>query len=165
MLNIFNLFLFLFTLWIALSVASNHISALYIFFGFIASSLVVAISLRLKLIEKKSEMLFLSFGFYRHFFRFFFHNFFRSMKLLFDLAMGKSFLKPTVHYVKIDEKDSFNPALLMASLNMSAGLFAIGLQNNEIMIHAIDEIYFKKFDFKKTCASLHNVNDDNLIYR
>lgn len=163
MLNIFNLFLFLFALWILFMISADQLSWLYVFFGILASGLVSVASFRLKLIEEKSELLYLSFGFYRHFFKIFMKSFFSAIKLIIDLAISRKPLHPTLHNVKFSPKNKFNPALLMASYNMSTGLFSIGNKDDEILIHAIDEEYFKKFDLQKTCNSLNNVNDDNLI--
>lgn len=163
MLNIFNLFLFLFALWILFMVAAGKVSLLYVFFGLLSAVLVAVASFRLKLIEKKSELLYLSFGFYRHFFKIFVKNFFSSINLIIDLAISRKQLSPTLHKVRIDEKLKFNPALLMVSFNMSAGLFSIGAKDDEILIHALDEKYFSQFDLQKICASLNHVNDDNLV--
>ncbi len=163
MLNIFNLFLFLLALWIMFMVAASKVSWLYIFFGVLASGLVSVSSFRLKLIEEKSELLHLSFGFYRHFSRIFFQSFFSSMNLIINLALTREPSHPLVYTIKFDPENTFNPALLMASFNMTCGLFCIGAKDGEILVHAIDEAHFKKFDLKKTCKSLNNVNDDNLV--
>ncbi len=163
MLNIFNLFLFLLTLWIMFMVAANKVSWLYIFFGILASGLVSISSFRIRLIEEKSELLHLSFGFYRHFLRIFFKGFFSSLKLVMNLALTREPSHPLVYVVKLDPESKINPALLMSSFNMTTGLFCIGAKENEILIHAIDEEHFKKFDLQKICKSLQNVNDDNLV--
>lgn len=163
MLNIFNLFLFLFALWIFFMIAGNNISWLYIFFGLIASGFVAIVSFRLKLVEEKSELLYLSLGFYRHFINLFIKSFFSAIALIISLAISRKELNPTIHKIKLTPKDKFNPALLMASFNMSSGLFSIGMKDDEILVHAIDESYFKKFDLNKTRRSLNNANDDNLI--
>lgn len=163
MLNIFNLFLFLFALWILFMIAAGNVSWLYILYGIIAASLVSIASLRLRLIEEKSELLYLSVGFYRHFFKLFVKNFFSAMRLIIDLALANKPLHPLVYSVKFNPKNKFNPALLMASYNMSTGLFCISMKDDEMLIHAIDEEHFKKFDLQKISANLSNVNDDNIV--
>ena len=163
MLNIFNLFLFLFALWIMFMVAGGNISWLYVFFGILASGVVSIASYRINIIEKKSELLYLSFGFYRHFFKSFLRNFFSAVKLVVKLAISNEPLHPRVYVIKLNEENHFNPALLMSSFNMTTGLFCIGMKDYEVFVHAIDEAYFKKFDLQKTYKSLNNVNDDNLV--
>jgi multisubunit Na+/H+ antiporter MnhE subunit len=144
-------------------IAGGNVSWLYVFFGILASAAVSVVSSRLNLIEKKSELLHLSFGFYRHFFKIFVRNFFSAIKLIIALALTNKQLHPLIYKVKLDLKNDFNPALLMASFNMTTGLFCIGMKNQEMLIHAIDEDFFRKFDLQKTCLSLSNVNDDNLV--
>jgi|GEM_PF-1479218 len=167
MLNIFNLFLFLLLLWAMFMLAAGHLTWLYLVFGVIASALVSLVSMRLKLIEKNSELLYLSLGFYRHFFMIFVNNFLSSLFLIINLAFRKKDLRPTLHRIKLGANLRFNPALLMASFNMSTGLICVGVKENvkenEMLIHAIDPSYFKKCDFQKICLNLRNINDDNLI--
>ncbi len=138
-------------------------SWLYVFFGILSAGLVSIASFRLKLIEEKSELLYLSFGFYSHFFKLFVKNFLSSIKLVISLAISNKALHPIVRNVKFSQKNKFNPALLMASFNMTTGLFCIGLKDQEMLIYAIGDDYFKKFDLQKICSSLSNVNDDNLV--
>jgi multisubunit Na+/H+ antiporter MnhE subunit len=105
----------------------------------------------------------LSIGFYRHFFKIFFKNFFSSIKLILKLAIAKELPQPLIYTVKISSKNHFNLALLMTSLNMTAGLFCIGAKEQKILVHAIDDEHFKQFDLQKVYRSLNNVNDDNLV--
>lgn len=164
MLNIFNLFLFLLALWIMFMISAGNVSWLYIFFGIGASLFVSAFSYRVRLIEKKSELLYLSLGFYRHFLKIFLKNFFESIKLILKMALSKNAPHPLVLEIEIKQKIDFNHALLMVSINMTAGLFCIGLkEDKKILVHAISEVHFKKIDLKKICKSLNNVNDDNLV--
>ncbi len=163
MLNIFNLFLFLLALWVLFMISGNHVSWLYVFFGVIASAIVSIASFRLRMIEEKSELLYLSFGFYRHFCKIFLKNFFSSLKLITDIAITKSSFQPLIYRVKVDSEDSFNPLLLASTFSMTTGLLCIGLTNEEIFVHVIDEKYFKNFDLKMTCRTLAEVNDDNLV--
>jgi multisubunit Na+/H+ antiporter MnhE subunit len=162
-LNTFNLFLFLFALWIMFMIGASHLSWLYVFFGIIASAFVSIASSRLRLIEQKSELLYLSFGFYRYFFDLFFSNFFNSIRLVIDIALTNKELHPIVYRVPVEEEFSFNHGLLVAGLNMTSGLLCLGVRDEEILVHAIDEKHFQRFDFDKTKKILSEVNDDNLV--
>lgn len=143
--------------------ASGNISWFYIFFGIIASSLISFASFRLKLLEEKSELLYLSFGFYRHFVKIFFKNFSAEIKLVTDLAFKKQPLHPLVYKIKFIPKSKVNVAVLIASFNMSAGLLLIGSKDDELMIHAINEDFLKRFDLQRTYAEISKINDDNLV--
>ena len=144
-------------------ISAGNISWLYLFFGVIASGLVSASSYKLKLIDEKSELLYLSFGFYRHFFKIYCKSFFSAIKLIFELAFREKKIKPIVYLVKFNEQNHFSPALLMASFNMTTGLFSIDFKDNELLIHAINKEYFEKFNLHKTIVALKHTNDDNLI--
>ena len=163
MLNIFNLFLFLLALWILFMVAGGNISWFYIFFGLGCAAFVSVLSFRFKLIEEKSELLYLSLGFYRHFVKIFFKGFFPSLKLIAKMALDKEPAKSLTYVVEIDAKNNFNSALLIGSLNMSPGLFCIGAKENQVLVHAINQEHFQKFNLQKNFKSLNNVNDDNLV--
>lgn len=143
--------------------AAGKVSLLYLVFGVMSAFLVSVSSFRLRLIEEKSELLHLSFGFYRHFVKRYLQNFFSSIRLLLEYVFAKEVPHPVIYKLEIPAESQFNPALLMASVNMTTGLFCIGTKDHEILVHALDEKYFKKFDLRKTCKSLNNVNDDNLV--
>jgi multisubunit Na+/H+ antiporter MnhE subunit len=163
MLNFFNLFLFLLAAWFCFMVGAQKINLLYIFFGVVSSILVAGASYRMKLFDKKSELLYLSLGFYRHFSKIFISNFFSSILLISKMALSKNSVNPLIFNLKFDENNEYNTGLLIASINMTSGLFVIGSKENELLIHVIDENYLKKFNLHKTHRSLTNVNDDNLI--
>ncbi len=163
MLNIFNLFLFLFTLWILFMISAGNISWLYLGFGILASGVVSVFSYKLKLIEEKSELLHLSFGFYRHFFSIYFGNFFSALKLIIRAAFAREPLNPVIYVTEFNHDETFNLGLLTASINMTTGLFCIGMRNEDLLIHAVDSDHFKRFDLLKTISVLREVNDDNLV--
>ena len=163
MLKIFNLFLFLFALWILFMFSAGNISWLYVGFGILASAFVSFFSYRFKVIEEKSELLYLSFGFYRHFLKIYFGNFFSGLNLIIKMALGNQDEKPSIFVVEFKNSIHLNLGLLMSSYNMTSGLFCIGHKHEVLYIHAINDNYFKKFDLQKTYKSLNNVNDDNLV--
>ena len=142
---------------------AGQISLFYVMTGLLAAAFVSFLSFRFKLIEEKSELLYLSFGFYRHFVRIFFGNFIASMKIITKIAFSKSSLEPVVYTVKLDAEHNFNPALLATHCNLTAGLFCIRIRKTDVMIHAINASYFKNLNLKKSLKSLDNVNDDNII--
>lgn len=163
MLNIFNLFLFLFALWSLFMISSGNISWLYLVLGIGSSAFVSGLSYRLKLIDKNSELLYLSLGFYQNFVVSYFRNFFSSIKLVIKLAFRREPFKPVIHVTNINQKHRLNYTLLATSINMTTGLFCIGLREKEIFVHAIEEEYFARFDLRKLMADLAKVNDDDLV--
>lgn len=163
MLNIFNLFLFLLLLWLGLMFSSAHVSWSYLLFGILFSSLISFASYKLKLIKKDSELLYLSLGFYRYFINLYYKNFLKSCHLIFLLALGKKTLRPLIYSIPLDSNKKFNPALMVSSINMSAGLFCVAIKDNFFYVHAIEEKYFNDFDQFKIIKKLPEINDDNLV--
>ncbi len=163
MINIFNLFLFLFASWVLFMVAGGHFSLFYVLYGIVACALVAYLSLRLRLVEKNSELLYLSSGFYSHFLLIYLKNFISSMKIIIVMALKNTQIRPLIYAVNLNSEEKFNPALLMVSFNMSAGLLSIDFKENKILVHALDEKYFERFNVKEIVTSLKNTNDDNLI--
>jgi multisubunit Na+/H+ antiporter MnhE subunit len=163
MLNIFNLFLFLFALWILFMISSGNLSWVYLVLGILSSALVSGFSYKMKLIENKSELLYLSFGFYRNFFTTYLDNFFSAIKLVVRLAYRREPFKPVIHVVNLNQKFRPNLALFATTINMTTGLFCIAIRENEIFVHAAEEDYFTRFNLEKLMAQLTHVNDDNLV--
>ncbi len=164
MLNIFNLFLFLFTIWIVLLVLSSQTTWLYLFLGIICAALVSVFSYRLKLIDEKSELLYLSIGFYRHFGSLYFKNLFSALGLIFSLVFDKnSNMTPIIYVVSMDHKNKFNPALFASTINMTTGLFCLLNKEEKFFIHCLDQKFFSHFDSYKTVKILKEINDDNLV--
>jgi hypothetical protein len=120
------------------------------------------ISLRLKLIEKNSEMLYLSLGFYHHFVKLFFINFIPSMRLLFKMMFRQDSLTPVSHNIKNDE-ENINISALISTINMTSGLLVTNLKDNEISIHAANKLCLDNFNLRKTQKILQHINDDNLV--
>ena len=163
MLNIFNLFLFLFTLWALLMVSSNQISWLYTFLGLLSAGLVSVLSYKTKLINEKSELLYLSVGFYRYFFKIYFKNFFPSLRMLVNMAFSNKSLRPIIRFINLSDEVAFNRPLLLASLNMTTGILSLNANEKGFLLHCIDDKYFRKFNLTKTVKVLSNVNDDDSI--
>lgn len=142
---------------------SGNISIFYGILGIFSSAIISIAAFHLKLIEKKSELLYLSLGFYAHFVKIFIKNFFSSIKFITIFSFTRAPLLPAIYHIKINEDNKVNLAILMTTINMTTGLFAMGLQEDELLIHALDKDYFAKFDFKRVCSSLKNINDDNIV--
>ncbi len=143
--------------------SAAQVSWTYLLFGIAFSALISFTSFKLGLVKKESELLYLSLGFYRHFLQLYYQNFIKSCRLIILLALSKKPIRPLLYSVPLDYNNKFNPALMVASLNMSAGLFCIGIKENFFYIHAIDEQYFSDFDLFKMKKDLPEINDDNLV--
>ena len=142
---------------------NNNFSVVFAIYGFISCLLISFISFFVNIINSKTEMLFLSFGFYKHFLNLYFKNFFKSLLLIYQLSINRKSFNPSIHKVQIKDNYNFNESLLMATFNLSVGLLSIGTEDRHILVHAIHEDFFYDFDILKNIISLNNINDDNLI--
>lgn len=161
MLNIFNLFLFLFSIWSILMLLTDNISWLYAFLGIIFSLLISVFSYQIKLIDKKTDFPFLHTNFYSHFFLIYVKNFLGSLKILLTLAFLNKDLRPTKRVFKLNE-DKVNHAMMIATINMTSGLTCIDNNSDEFLIYSMSEQYFNDFDFDDIVRSLSKVNDDEI---
>jgi len=139
-----------------------HFFVTYFILGIIFAALVAFASFKMNIIKKDSELLYLSFGFYRHFVSLYFKNFFSSLALIIDLAFSIKPIRPLLYQIKNDF-EQINLSLIITSLNMSSGLLYVGAKNGNIIVHVIDEKYFASFNLLKIRKKLLNVNDDNLV--
>ena len=163
MLNIFNQFLFLVAVWLFFMVIGKNFTLIYFFIGVFSSLIISLFCYHLKLIDSKSKFLYLSFGFYRHFLLIYFKNFFRAIFLIIDLAINRRSMNPRLHFVEIKRNHNFSEELLIASINLSAGLLVIQVNEENIVIHSIDEEFFYRVNFNKIYKNLANVNDDEIV--
>lgn len=164
MINIFNLFLFLLVVWLVFMVSHEKISIIYLIFGIFSSIFVSLICYNLKLIEKKSEMLYLSFAFYRHFFATYLKNFMPSILLLLKLAFGTSKFNHKAYKILLNSiAKRHSSELLQATINLTSGIFTIKNGESYIEVYAIDERFYQNFNLKKTFKTLENINDDNIV--
>ncbi len=141
--------------------SSNHINFTYLALGVFSSAITAFTASKLKLINKDTEFLYLSIGFYRHFIKLYFTNFFKSVAVILRLSLSNKPLRPLVYSILIEYKDKFNPGLMDSTLNMSAGLFCIGVNDETFFVHALDESYFEHLDFTRIKKILPQLNDDN----
>lgn len=144
-------------------VSSDHISWLYTFLGLLSAALISVLSYKTKLINEKSELLYLSAGFYRHFFKIYFKNFFSSLRMLVIMAFSNRSLRPVIRSMNIGDEVIFNRPLLLTSLNMTTGILCFNANEEIFLLHCADDKYFRKFNLAKTVKVLSNVNDDDSI--
>ena len=164
MINIFNLFLFLYAFWGILAFAGGNLGMNFIIFGFLFSLIISLAAWKLKLINKKANFLFLNLGFYKHFLSLFFANLFRSIIFLAKTTFSKSqdnncFFEIT--FEKILNKSELS--IFMASISFIPGICYVSCDKNIVTIYALNEEFFKKDSLNKIYNNINKVDDDNLF--
>ena len=163
MLNIFNQFLFLLVCWIFFMTLASTFKVLYFILGVIACGIVSLICYKLEIINKKSKFLFLSIGFYQHFFSVYFKNFFKAIKLIIDLAISRRVMMPSINIIKHNEESGDDHHLLVASINLYVGVFVLNATETSLVIHSIDKSFFKELNINNLKKQLRLVNDDEIV--
>lgn len=163
MINIFNLFLVLFSFWLLLAYSGGVLSWIYIAIGFVSSLIISFIAWRIKIINKYSSFLFLNIGFYKHFLKIIFSSFFVSIKIVVKTIYGSQDIKPDFYTAPIKKLNNNELVLLINTINLTAGLLFIGLKGRNIIIYATNEKLFKEFNVNKICSNLHKINDSRLV--
>ncbi len=164
MINIFNLFLFLFfTISVILMVLAQEIAVFYAIIGFFTAVLLSFIAYKTKFIEKNSEMIYLNFSFYSHFLTIFIISFLKSMKMMFLMIFTKKEVNPIVFKVEIKDLSNVNKNVFKTTVNMFVGLSVIENQGNIVAIYALNEEYFYELNINKIIKNLSQINENEII--
>jgi hypothetical protein len=117
---------------------------------------------KLKIIRKSSNLLFLHFGFYRHFFKIIFSAFFPSLKIAFRAAIASKEIDPKVFHLKVKKLNKKELLLLAPTLNLMAGLLFVRNEDEKISILSLyDECIFG-LNLEEIIANLDQMHDVSL---
>lgn len=161
--NIFNFGLFLLLIWLILTYFVKGFSIFYIFFGVFISFFISFWAFKLKIYDKNSKMLFLHLSFYFHFLQILLKNFISCFDLIFSIIFDSNKLKPLIYWVKIEENNGVDKAILIASINLSLGLSLLENQGELFIIHALSEKYWQDFNLTKVLKALPEIDEENIV--
>ena len=163
MINIFNLFIVLFTCWMVLLFTGDKLSWFYIISGFLMSAIISFASWKIRIINKNTHFLFLNFGFYLYLFPIILQSFYKSLFLLLKFALVDS-SEPSIHYFSLKNRHSKSQlALFISVVALMPGIFCIGIKRKKMIIHALDSSYFDRNKLEAIYNNLYKVNDDRLV--
>jgi len=164
MINIFTLFLLLLALWSSFVYLIFGFDYTYFVLGIVASLVISLICFNLKIINKKSELLYLSWGFYKYFIKLYFTNFFKQITVQIKMLFISSFTDPrSIKVVYRTQENKNNSFLFEATINFMAGYSIIEIKPDHILVGAINRSYEDQFFAKRIFAKIKNINDDNLV--
>ncbi len=163
MINIFNLFLTLFSFWVLFAYSNDNISWFYIFFGLVSSLIVSLIAWKIKIITKYSHFLFLHIGFYKHFIGIIFSSFGQSLSIIFKAAITGREINSKIYTLPVKKLNNTELVLLMSTINLLPGTVFIGLEDKKIAIFALNEKYISNLNLEKIYDNLHKINDNRLV--
>lgn len=162
MLNIFNLFLVLFSLWVLLMFSFAKVTWLYVFLGIVISGAIAGLSFKKELINKDSDFAYLAVGFYLYFAKVYAKNIIAAYGLLLQTALMPEKLNPLYRTFDLEEESEVNIAILIASINFHAGLTAY-FSDAKLHLHCADGRYYERFYLEKTLKEIRNINENNAI--
>ena len=163
MINIFNLFLTLFSFWLLFAYSGDHFSQLYVLFGLVSSIVVSLIAWKIKIINKYSHFTFLHFGFYKHFISLILSSFYQSLLIAYRVAIASPRIDPKIHFLPIGKLNNSELVLLISTLNLIPGVLFVSLEDKKIIISTVSEFYFEQLDLDKIISSLDKINDSRLV--
>ena len=164
MINIFNLFLFLYSFWLVLLFLKDGFSVFFLILGIFICFLVSIFARKIKIINKDFNLLFLSFGFYRHFFIIYFISCYKYLILLPKLVFSQKINQDCLFYIKIKKKLTKQEfALFIATINLIPGISYVDKKGGDIIIYSTIKELFNKVDIVKIYNNIHRINDDSLV--
>jgi len=141
----------------------NMLFLSYVLIGILACAVVTFISWKMGSVSEKSRFLFLNFGFFRHFISLIVKSFFRSIILITKTVFSFSHSDPIIYHFPMEKQNDANLTLLVATLTFIPGVLCIGIKNNELIIHALNEDYLMNARLDKIYKGIEEINDNRLV--
>ena len=108
----------------------------------------------------EQNQLYLSWGFYRHFWQLYWQNYLTSLKMLFKIAFFANKLQPTTQQIAINHNTDF---ALLISFHFLSGVIIDNQDNKSIKISCVDACFLEKKKISFLLRSLQNIDDNQLI--
>jgi len=167
MINIFNLFLTLFFFWLSFAYLGENLSWLCVFFGLLSSLIISFIAWKIKIINKYSHLIFLHFGFYKHFVGLIFSAFPQSLLTAYRAAIASQKINPKIHFFLVKSLNNNELVLLISTINMMPHLLFIGvkdkLKGKEVIILSLNDFSVSKLNLRQVISDLDKINDNRLV--
>lgn len=164
MINIFNLFLLLLALWSSVVYTLFGFDYVYLVLGVVPALLISVACFNLRIINKKSELLYLSWGFYTYFVKLYCSNFFKQILLQIMMVATPSIIDPKVIKTVLKSSEDKKHAFLFEStIDFMAGYSVLEVHTDYILVGAINSEYAARFSSKAIFKKVNNINDDSLV--
>ena len=163
MINIFNLFLTLFSFWVLFAYSNDNLSWFYIFFGLVSATIVSLIAWKIKIITKYSHFLFLHIGFYKHFISIMLSSFLESLLIIYKAAFSNQKINAKIYLLPVKKLNNTELVLLISTINLLPGTVFVGLEDQKIAICGLNEKYITQLNLEKIYDNLGKINDNRLV--
>lgn len=164
MLVFLTLFFTNLSLWLLFFILNSYFNTLYFMFGIIISVVISYLTVKLRLINRQNNFLFLQLGFYK--FVFDKINLMFSCTLKFSyylLTNNKKKFEPTIDHLYIDNSNIYEVNLLVNLLNMLPGVVCIAIRKQYLLVYSLGFEYFIPSDIFILGRDLNGIYDDSLV--
>ncbi len=163
MLNFINRFivlLFAWCLWLFNDFYHHKLNAngvlIFMLFGIVLCFLITLLWQK----NNTQNQLYLSLGFYRHFWYLYWQNCLSSLKMLLKIACQANKLEPITHQIEINQNIDF---ALLISFHFLSGVIIDNNDNKSIKISCVDACFLEKKKIRFLLKSFQNIDDNQLI--
>ena len=162
--TLFTLFFINLGLWIVLFLSNGQFNSIYLIVGIVLSLFISHLALRLRLIQKKDDYLFLQLGFYKFIFSKINNAFYYNMKFAYKILTNKTKdFNPLVDYIYLENDDVCETCLLVNTLNMLPGIVCIAIKKGYLVVYSLGYEYFIPSDIFLFNQEILRTYDDGLI--
>lgn len=136
---------------------NNNAFVIFIFFGFVVSLLITWLWHKN---NPENNQLYLSLGFYRHFWQLYWQNFPSSLKMIAKIALTPKKLQPITQQLEISQNQDLT---LLVSFHFLSGIIVDNQDNKSIKINCVDSCFLQKKKISFLFRSFQNIDDNQLI--
>jgi len=136
---------------------NNNAFVIFIFFGFVVSLLITWLWHKN---NPENNQLYLSLGFYRHFWQLYWQNCLSSLKMIAKIALTPKKLQPITQQLEISQNQDLT---LLVSFHFLSGIIVDNQDNKSIKINCVDACFLQKKKISFLFRSFQNIDDNQLI--
>lgn len=162
MLIFLTLFFTNLSILVLLLLFNSYFNFIYFILIILISLLISYLTIKLKLVNQKTNFLFLQLGFYKFIFKKFNSMFLFSFYLTWQLYKKKP-IEPIVDYIYIDNSNLHEITLIINTLNLLPGIICCATRKQYLIIHSLGFQYFIPSDIFILNNEIIDVYDDNII--
>lgn len=163
MLIFLTLFFTYLCIWIILFLLNSLFSSLYFLVGVCICLFVSYLTIKLKIVNQKTNFLFLQVGFYKYIFSKINTSLLYTIYLTLQFYKKKQNFEEVVDYVYVDNSNLYEVALIVNTLNLLPGVICCALKKQHLVIHSLGFQYFIPSDIFILNDEISNIYDDNVI--
>lgn len=150
-------------IWLLLFLFNSSFSAVYFIVGIFVCVFISYLMMKLKIVNKKSNFLFLQFGFYKFIFSKIGSTFLYTIYLTLQFWKNNDNFEQVVDYLYIDNSNLNEVGLIVNTFNMMPGVICCATRKQYIIVHSLGYQYFIPSDIFILNDAVADIYDDNVM--